>query len=65
MCRMRCLRGFQTLPRAQVVCAGHGFMRNLRDGFYYLGDPCGDPRVPRVPRLVRARRELTTCLVAA
>ena len=47
--RTRCMRGFQTLPCAQVVCDGHGFMRNLRDGFY-------DWRLPLATRASRKRR---------
>lgn len=35
--RTRSMRGFQTLPCAQTVCEGQGFMRNLHDGFYDLG----------------------------
>ena len=31
------MRGFKQAPAAQVVCAGHGFMRTLRDGFSRLG----------------------------
>ena len=30
--RTRSMRGFQRLRCAQVVCDGHGFVRNLRDG---------------------------------
>ena len=56
---------FQTLPCAQVVCAGHGFMRNLRNGFYDLGVGCGDGQLPQAPRLVRAWDELTIALAAA
>jgi transposase-like protein len=63
--RTRCMRGFQTLPCAQVVCDGHGFMRNLRAGFYGLAVPVGDPRIPQAPRLVRAWDELTAVLAAA
>jgi len=63
--RTRCMRGFQTLPCAQVVCEGHGFMRNLRDGFYDRAAPVGDPRMPQAPRLVRAWDELTLVLAAA
>ena len=59
------MRGFQTLPCAQVVCAGHGFMRNLRGGFYDLGGPDGDVHRLRSPRLVRAWNELTVALAAA
>ena len=63
--RTRPMRGFQTLPCAQVVCAGHGFMRNLRDGFYRLGIPVGDPRRPQAPRLAHAWDDLTRLLAAA
>ena len=63
--RTRCMRGFQTLPCAQVVCEGHGFMRNLRDGFYRLGEPTDDPRILQAPRLVRAWDDLTQILIAA
>jgi len=63
--RTRCMRGFQTLPCAQVVCEGHGFMRNLRDGFYDIAVPMGDPCIPQAPRLVRAWDELTLVLAAA
>jgi hypothetical protein len=59
------MRGFQTLPCAQVVCAGHGLIRNLRDGFYALGVPVGDPRRPQAPRLMQAWDELTGLLAAA
>lgn len=63
--RTRCMRGFQQLGCAQVVCDGHGCMRNLRDGFYRLGEPTGDPRIPQAPRLARAWDDLTQILVAA
>jgi len=63
--RTRCMRGFQQIECAQVVCDGHGFMRNLRDGFYRLGEPTGDPRLPRAPRLARAWDDLTQILAAA
>jgi len=63
--RTRCMRGFQQLGCAQVVCDGHGFMRNLRDGFYHLGEPPGDPRLPQAPRLTRAWDDLTQILAAA
>jgi IS6 family transposase len=62
--RYRSMRGFQTVPCAQVVCAGHGFMRNLRDGFYRLGLPTGNPRVRQAPRLVQAWHDVTRILVA-
>ncbi len=63
--RTRSMRGFQRLQCAQTVCDGHGFMRNLRDGFYRLGEPTSDLRIPQVPRLVRAWDDLTQILAAA
>jgi len=63
--RTRCMRAFQQLGCARVVCDGHGFMRNLRDGVYRLGEPTGDPRIPHAPRLVRAWDDLTRILAAA
>jgi len=63
--RTRCMRGFQRLGCAQTVCDGHGFMRNLRDGFYRLGESTGDPRIPQAPRLARAWDDLTQILAAA
>jgi len=57
--RTRCMRGFQQLGCARVVCDGHGLMRNLHDGFYRLGEPSGAPRIPQAPRLVRAWDALT------
>jgi len=63
--RMRSMRGFQQLGCAQVVCDGHGFMRNRRDGFYRLGEPTGDPRIPQALRLARAWDDLTQILAAA
>jgi len=63
--RTRSMRGFRRLQCAQTVCDGHGFMRNLRDGFYCLGEPTGDPRISQVPRLVRAWDDLTQTLAAA
>ena len=61
--RIQCMRGFKTDATAQVVCSGHGFMRNLRDGFYTLGVVLGDPRIPRPPRLLRAWDALTAQLL--
>ena len=63
--RTRSMRGFQALPCAQVVCQGHGFLRNLRSGFYALGGPDGDPRFRQSPRLVCACDDLTLVLSAA
>ncbi len=63
--RTRSMRGFQQRKCAQVVCDGHGFMRNLRDGFYRLGEPTGDPRIPQAPRLARAWDDLSQILAVA
>ncbi len=63
--RTRSMRGFQQLGCAQVVCDGHGFMRTLRDGFYRVGEPTGDPHIPQAPRLARAWDDLTQILAAA
>jgi len=43
------MRGFKARESAQTICAGHGFIRNLREGFYDLGMHAGDPRVPQAP----------------
>jgi choline dehydrogenase-like flavoprotein len=59
------MRGFPPRGCAQVVCAGHGFMRHRRDGFDRLGEPSGDPRLPQTPRLARAWDDLTQILAAA
>ncbi len=59
------MRGFQHLRCAPIVCDGHGFMRNRRDGFYRLGELTGDPRLPQAPRLVCAWDALTQILAAA
>jgi hypothetical protein len=59
------MRGFKALRCAQTVCAGHGFMRNVREGFYRWGVVAGDPRVRRRPRLMVAWGEITGLLRAA
>ena len=61
----RPMRGFKQLHTAQVVCAGHGFMRALHDGFYRLGFVLHGPDRPHRPRLQTAWEELTTILRAA
>ncbi len=63
--RCRSMPGFKTLHGALTVCAGHGFVRNLRDGFYRLGLVMGDPRSPHAPRLMLAWDEITRQLRAA
>jgi hypothetical protein len=61
----RPMRGFKQPRCAQIVCAGHGFMRNLGDGFYRLGFVWRGPTLPHPPRLLTAWGELTECLQAA
>jgi IS6 family transposase len=63
--RTRSMRGFQPLPCAQIVCEGHGFMRNLRNGFYELGASGCEVHLPQTPRLVHAWDDLTLVLTAA
>ena len=60
--RCRPMRRFKMLDRAQTICAGRSFIRNLCEGFYDLGVPWGDPRVPQTPRVLRAWTELTGTL---
>ena len=62
--RLRPMRDFQTEPTAQVICAGHGVVRNLAGGYYRLGTVAGDPAVPQPPLLMRAWEELTALLLA-
>lgn len=47
------------------MCAGHGFMRNLRDGFYWLGFVWYGAGGPHPPRLLTAWDDLTRILHAA
>lgn len=63
--RYRQMRGFKMRASAQTICAGHGFICNLRKGFYGLVVNSGDPRVPQAPRTMRAWLELTAALQAA
>ena len=63
--RYRPMRGFKRLHTAQVVRAGHGFMRSLGDGFYRLGFVWHGPEQPHRPPLQTAWEELTTILQAA
>jgi transposase-like protein len=61
--RIRCTRGFKTNASAQVVGSGHGFMSNLRDGFYWLGVVLGGRQIRQPPRLTRAWDALTAHLL--
>jgi len=63
--RTRSMRGFETVSCAQVICEGHGLIRNLSCGFYRLGLPVSHPGAAQTPRLVRAWDELTVTLAAA
>ena len=63
--RIRGMRGFKSAHCTTVFTRGHGFMHNLRDGFYRLGLVMADPRIPQRPRLVLAWDELTSQLRAA
>jgi len=57
--RYRPMRGFKQRRCAQVVCAGHSFMRNVRDGFYQLGFVWYGPGQPHPPCLFTVWDELT------
>jgi transposase-like protein len=62
--RLRPMRNFKTELTAQVICAGHGFVRNLAGGFYRLGLLVGDRAVPQPPLMLRTWDELTELLLA-
>lgn len=53
------MRSFKTDRTAQVVCTGHGFMRNLHQGFYGLGS-ADDNTGLHLPRLMQAWDHLTS-----
>jgi transposase, IS6 family len=63
--RLRVFRGCQTAGGAQRFCQAHGFLRNLRQGFYRLGAEPRDPNDALRPRLVRAWEELTSQWLAS
>ncbi len=63
--RIRSMRSFKTDPTAQVVCAGHSFMRNLRQGFYRLGGTEEATGISRPLRLMHAWDQITIRLLAA
>jgi hypothetical protein len=63
--RYRSMRGFRQVRCAQVICAGHGFVRNLQNGCYRLGLALGDACLRRVPQTMRAWDEITSMLQAA
>ena len=63
--RLRVFRGCKTMGGAQRFCQAHGFVRNLRQGFYRLGAVPRDAKSAIVPQLVRAWEELTLQLLAS
>jgi transposase, IS6 family len=63
--RLRVFRGCKTNGGAQRFCQAHGFVRNLRQGFYRLGAEPRDPHDATRSRLVRAWEELTSQLLAS
>lgn len=60
--RLRPTRGFKTLAGARVLCRGHAFLRNLRNGFYDLGQPVRAAALASPP-VVRAWAALTATLL--
>lgn len=62
--RYQPVRGFKVRRCAQTVCAGHIFVRNLREGFNRIGVVRRDPRIPHAPRLMLASDEITQLLQA-
>ena len=63
--RLKVFRGCKTPGGAQRFCQAHGFLRNLRQGFYRLGAEPRDLNDAIVPPLVRAWEELTAQLLVA
>jgi hypothetical protein len=59
------MRGFKTARGARIVCRGHGFLRNLRAGFYDLGGTLRGERHRAAFRFSRAWATLTTVLLLA
>jgi putative transposase len=61
--RLRVFRGCKTTGGAQRFCRAHGFVRNLRQGFYRLGAAPRDQKDATRPQLVRAWEALTAQLL--
>jgi transposase, IS6 family len=61
--RVRGMRGFTTLAGASVFCRAHAFLRNLRRGFYDLGQVFSVMVASPVPLAVRAWDTLTADLL--
>ena len=63
--RLPVFRGCQSAGGAQRFCRAHGFVRNLRPGFYRLGAAPRDPNDPIRPFFVQAWEALTIQLLTA
>jgi transposase, IS6 family len=63
--RLKVFRGCKTARGAQRFCQAHGFVRNLRQGFYQLGAVPRDANDAIRPQLVRAWEALTAQLLVA
>jgi transposase-like protein len=61
--RLRPTRGFKTLAGARVLCRALAFLRNLRGGFYDLGQRVNAGAVSPAPPVVRAWAALTGVLL--
>ena len=63
--RLKVFRGCKTTGGAQRFCRAHGFLRNLRQGFYRLGAVSQNANDAIRPQLVRAWEALTAQLLVA
>jgi transposase, IS6 family len=63
--RLKVFRGCKTAGGAQRFCRAHGFIRNLRQGFYRLGAVPRDTNDAIRPPWVRAWEALTAQLLVA
>jgi transposase-like protein len=63
--RLKVFRGCKTTVGAQRFCQAHGFVRNLRQGFYRLGAVSQDGNEAIRPQWVRAWEALTAPLQVA
>jgi transposase-like protein len=61
--RLHPMRGFKTLTGARVLCRAHAFLRNLRGGFYDLGQLVDATVLAPQPPVVRAWAALTGMLL--
>ena len=61
--RLRPLRGFKTLAGARMLCRGHAFLRNLRNGCYDLGRRAGAAALAPQTPVLQAWAALTGILL--